>query len=111
MSTHMCSNEVTILAQLESPYVVRYFDSFMDTESLHIVMEYCNRGDLQSLIRKAKDKKVTNLKAHVTWDLTLQILLGLHYLHGKKILHRDLKSANVFLMKNGKDKYFGVKVV
>lgn len=107
---HDAINEVKILAQLDSPYVVRYFDSFMEDESLHIVMEYCNRGDLQSLVRKAKDRSVKCLKEHVTWDLTLQIILGLYYLHSKKILHRDLKSANVFLMKQGKDKYFGVKI-
>ena len=54
---HDAINEVKILAQLESDYVVRYYDSFMDEESLHIVMEYCNRGDLQSVVKRAKDKR------------------------------------------------------
>ena len=103
-------NEVKILAQLDSPYVVTYYDSFMDAESLKIVMEYCNKGDLQSLLKKAKSKKVKCLKEYVTWDLCLQIILGLEYLHSKKILHRDLKSANVFLTKENGEQVFNVKI-
>jgi NIMA (never in mitosis gene a)-related kinase len=90
-------NEVTILSQLESPYVVRYFDSFISGDSLHLVMEYCNKGDLQRLIKKMKDKELVGLEERVTWNISLQVILGLHYLHCKKVLHRDLKSANVFL--------------
>ena len=96
-------NEVKILAGLDSPFVVKYFDSFIDSDSLHIVMEYCNKGDLQSLIKKAKSKNVRSLRENVTWNIGLQIILGLHYLHTNKILHRDLKSANVFLTKSQVD--------
>jgi len=90
-------NEVTILSQMDSPFVVRYYDSFISKDSLHIIMEYCNRGDLQALVKKAKEKELTCLRDHVTWNTSLQVILGLHYLHRKKILHRDLKTANVFL--------------
>ena len=103
-------NEVTILAKMNSPFVVRYFDSFIDQESLHIVMEYCNRGDLQTLLKKAKEKNMSGLKENVTWNIFLQIVLGLYYLHQQKILHRDLKTANVFLMKDDSQPFFLVKI-
>ena len=90
-------NEVKILAALDSPFVVKYFDSFIDTDSLHIVMEFCNKGDLQSLLKKAKSRSLQNLQESITWNIGLQVILGLHYLHTKRTLHRDLKSANVFL--------------
>ena len=89
-------NEVNILAGLDSEYVVAYFDSFIEKGSLHIVMEYCNRGDLQGLLRRAKEKNFTCLKENVTWNIGLQIISGLHYLHKQRVLHRDLKTANVF---------------
>lgn len=81
-------NEVQILAQLKSAYVVRYYDSFIENDSLHIVMEFCNRGDLQLLLKRAREKNVPSLKESVVWNICLQIILGLHYLHRKHILHR-----------------------
>ena len=103
-------NEVNILAGLDSQYIVGYYDSFIETGSLHIVMEYCNRGDLQGLVKKAKAKDIACLKEHVTWNIALQVILGLNCLHNKFILHRDLKSANVFLQKDETQTYFSVKI-
>lgn len=73
-------------------------------------MEYCNRGDLQVLIKKAKEKNVTCLKEDVIWNIALQVILGLHYLHKRHILHRDLKAANVFLMKDPNFTNYLVKI-
>jgi serine/threonine protein kinase len=103
-------NEVNILAGIDSPYIVGYCDSFIEDGSLHIVMEYCNRGDLQALVKKAKAKDISCLKEDVTWNLGLQVILGLYHLHEQHILHRDLKSANVFLKKDDSQKYFSVKI-
>lgn len=74
------------------------------------VMEYCDRGDLQNLIKKAKNKNHNGLKEDVTWNTSLQVILGLYYLHKKKVLHRDLKSANVFLMKDKSRTHYLVKI-
>jgi len=105
-------NEVTILAQMDSDYVVKYYDSFIGSDCLYIVMEYCNKGDLQNLIKKAKERSLSSFNSNVAWNISLQVILGLHYLHKKKILHRDLKSANVFLMKHNDNSnpYFQVKI-
>ena len=69
-------NEVTILSQLQSPFVVHYFDSFISGESLHLVMEFCNKGDLQGLIKKAKEREKDCLPEDLTWNMGLQIILG-----------------------------------
>eukprot|EP00953_Heterococcus_sp_UTEX-ZZ885_P016857 9465-Heterococcus_DN1.PRE.1 len=45
-------NEVTILARMDSPHIVQYFDSFVEDDTLHIVMEFCNRGDLSGLLKQ-----------------------------------------------------------
>ena len=48
-----------------------------------------------------------NIYPRLNW---LQTLLGLHYLHNMKVLHRDMKSANVFLMKYPDQNYYCVKI-
>ena len=90
-------NEVRILASLDHPYVVKYYDSFLEKKTLHIVMEYCDKGDLSSLIRTQMGRPLLESKI---WKLFLQICLALEYLHGRRILHRDIKPMNVFLVRN-----------
>ena len=104
-------NEVQLLAAIDSHYIVRYYDSFIEEDAgLHIVMEYCNRGDLQALLLKAKEKQMQSLKEDLTWNVALQIILGLFDLHQQHILHRDLKTANCFLQKEAGQRYFAVKI-
>jgi len=94
-------NEVHVMASLSSPFVVRYFDSFIEDGLLHIVMEYCSRGDLQQLIRSETEANAPPMDEVRVWAIFLQVLLGLAYLHSRRILHRDLKSANIFLAVGG----------
>ena len=94
-------NEVHVMASLSSPYVVRYYDSFIEDGLLHIVMEYCSRGDLQQLIKAETEANAPPMDEERVWAIFLQVLLGLAYLHSRRILHRDLKSANIFLATGG----------
>ena len=63
-------------------------------------MEYADQGDLFQLITEHKKTK-THFKEEDIWNTLIQLLNGLKTLHELNILHRDLKSANVFLFKNG----------
>ena len=95
-------NEVRILASVNSPYVISYKESFIDEtdQTLNIIMEYADDGDLYQKI-KLYIKNKTFFMEHDIWRIFIQITKGLHDLHEYNILHRDLKSANVFLFKNG----------
>jgi hypothetical protein len=88
------AQECHIMAALSSPFVVRYFDSFLDGGSLCIVMELCGGGDLQQHIR---ENGGAGLPEAAIVPLFTQICLGVAYLHRARVLHRDLKSANIFL--------------
>lgn len=68
-------NEVQILSKMESPYVVQYFDSFIANNNLNIVMEYCNKGDLQKMIKKAQSKNLRSLGEASTWNIILQVFM------------------------------------
>jgi non-specific serine/threonine protein kinase/NIMA (never in mitosis gene a)-related kinase len=93
--------EVDLLRRLHHPNIVRYIDSFLsnNNESLCISMEYCDGGDLASQIKNARRKLFSEDKV-LHWFV--QISLGLHYMHSNKVLHRDLKTQNIFLLGNGR---------
>ena len=90
--------EAKLLSELNSKYIVKYIDSFNEKNRLNIVMEYCNEGDLEKFLEEhKKNKKIKHLSEELIWKLFLQISIGMAYLHSKRILHRDLKSLNIFL--------------
>ena len=66
--------EVQLLAEMDSPYIVRYFDSFIDKDSLHIVMEHCERGDLSRHLRKAGERGAKGLPEERVWSFLLQVI-------------------------------------
>ena len=95
-------NEVRILASIKSTFVISYKEAFIDeTEpSLCIVMEYADKGDLYQKITHFK-RMGYNFDELDVWKIFIQMTKGLKALHDLKILHRDLKSANIFLFSDG----------
>ena len=87
-------NEVRILASLNSPYVIRYYDSFIDGDSLNIVMELAENGTLSDALKRSRLK---NLPERTVWKYFIQLTLGIYHIHQRNIVHRDLKALNVLL--------------
>ena len=92
-------NEAKILKQLDCKYIVKYYDSFEENNTLNIVMEYCQNGDLSTFINENKTKNIL-LSENQIWKFFIEMSLGLAYIHYRKILHRDLKTLNIFLTKD-----------
>ncbi len=97
-------NESLILSKIHSPYIVKFYDSFFHNNSLNIITEYCSSGDLCDYIQMYISHK-KKMSEKLIWKLFIQICLGLHYLHNHKILHRDIKTKNIFLNED-----FSVKI-
>ena len=95
-------NEVRILASVKSSFVISYKEAFFDEKEscLGIVMEYADKGDLYQKITEYKKTAMLFEESDI-WRILLQLIKGLKSLHDLKILHRDLKSANVFLFSDG----------
>ena len=66
-------------------------------------MEYADGGDLYGRIVSHNNRK-THFNEDHQWKIFIQTIRGLRILHAHNILHRDLKSANVFLMQDGRAK-------
>ncbi|PNH02674.1 Serine/threonine-protein kinase Nek1 [Tetrabaena socialis] len=89
--------EVRVLRALSHPLVLAYVDHFMYKGHLCIVTEYCDAGDLYQLLRARKSA----MPEHQLLDLFAQVLLAIQHVHSKSILHRDLKTQNIFLTSSG----------
>ncbi|XP_013371221.1 PREDICTED: serine/threonine-protein kinase Nek5 isoform X3 [Chinchilla lanigera] len=90
--------EVTLLAKMKHPNIVAFFSAFQERHRLFIVMEYCDGGDLMRRIHRQRGVLFGEDQI-LGWFV--QISLGLKYIHDRKIVHRDIKSQNIFLSKNG----------
>ena len=90
--------EAKLLEQLGHPGIVHYKDSFIQGGHLHIVMEFCEGGDLGSAIRRAKEQPGgAGFAEGQILDWFAQLCDAVCYVHGRHVLHRDLKTQNVFL--------------
>ena len=94
-------NEATILQKLDHPNIIKFYEVFMSPKpqhTLNIVTEYADGGDLSQKIKEQKNKPFAESQV---LDYFTQICLALKHIHDKKIIHRDLKSGNVFLTQSG----------
>lgn len=80
-----------MLKSLNHANVVQYHDSFIEKDYMCIVMDYCERGDFQKRIKKAKAMNKCFPQAQIL-DWFVQLALGLAHIHQNKVLHRDLKT-------------------
>eukprot|EP00347_Sterkiella_histriomuscorum_P005661 403355743 len=95
-------NEVRILASIQNINIISYKESFYEdaTSTLCIIMEYADGGDLYNKIVSFK-KQGKYMPEKEVWHIFIQIIRGLQALHELKIVHRDIKCANLFLTKDG----------
>jgi len=94
-------NEINILASCNHVNIVRYAGAYiihksLVTERILIIMEFADAGDLAIAIKRQREQQQLISEAQVL-SFFVQIAFGLQYIHKKNILHRDLKTQNIFL--------------
>jgi len=90
------NQEVSLLRRISagSDYIVKYVESFVERGTLHIIMEFCEHGDLSDYVKAQRGQA---LGEPTVWKFLLQVALALQWLHSNRILHRDIKALNIFL--------------
>ena len=92
-------HEANLLRHLDHPGIVKFHDSFIENENFCIVTEYCEGGDLDEKICQYH-KQGKKLPEPLVIEWLIQLLLAVQYMHSRRVLHRDLKTRNIFLRKN-----------
>jgi len=87
--------EMEICKQLIHPNIVEFYESGYENGQFYFVMEYCNGGDLTDLMVEKGGK----LNYKDLMPIMIKILEGLNYAHKNKIIHRDLKTENILIIK------------
>nr|XP_030738265.1 serine/threonine-protein kinase Nek3 isoform X2 [Globicephala melas] len=99
--TQNSRREAVLLAKMKHPNIVAFKESFEAEGHLYIVMEYCDGGDLMQKIKHQKGKLFPE---DMILNWFTQMCLGVNHIHKKRVLHRDIKSKNIFLTQKGKVK-------
>ena len=95
--------ETFIIQKLDHPNIIKLYEAFLSkypNKKLNLITEYADGGDLSNKINQMKERNKF-LSEDLILDYFTQICLALYHIHKKKIIHRDIKSSNVFVTKNG----------
>ena len=90
-------NEATILKDLNHPNIIKLEELKKTKNDYYFLMEYVNGGDLYDALVAYKEKNGKPFSEEIVQYLMIQIVDALKYIHGKNIIHRNIKLDNILL--------------
>ena len=92
-------NEFELLKKMDFPNITKYFKYFYQDNCLYIVYEFLNNGDLGGFLDayKSLDKPIDS---NTLWNIFMQCISALYYIHSNNIIHKNISLSNVFMSEN-----------
>lgn len=94
------TKEFSMLKKLKHPRIARVFDIFQDEANIYVVQEPYFGGDLTTAVRRAYDAGIIVDERWLARVIS-QVLQGVAFLHENRVMHCDLKEANVMIVGSG----------
>ena len=96
-------NEINILKEIDHPNIIKLYEVKETTQYYYLVMDFCNGGGLSDCLEEYKKKNRKPFPEEVVQYLMKQIIGAMNYLHGRHILHRDIKLDNILVNFDNED--------
>ena len=91
--------EIQVLAKLDHPNIVKYYETYDDDKNFSLVMELCEGGELFERIVKRK-----RLNEKDAAEILFKLTHAISHCHSRNIVHRDLKAENVLFETKSENK-------
>ena len=90
-------NEIISLKNLEHPNIIKLYDIKKSKKHFFLIFEYCNGGTLSEALEKYMEKFGNPFPEEIIQYLMRQIIDAFKYIHGKRIMHKNIKLENILL--------------
>jgi ABC-type phosphate transport system substrate-binding protein/tRNA A-37 threonylcarbamoyl transferase component Bud32 len=90
--------EAGLMAQIRHPNIVQFLGASVSPPYLYLITEYCSQGSLHDVIHDVKKRTLGPSEKRA---MLIDAALGIMYLHGKGIVHRDIKTHNFLVDRMG----------